>query len=463
MNERGLTDLEDIRLVYRGNNLMQDLFRKGVHSIRQATGDEASAKGAYRFLRNDRVGEEDLVGNFSDNCKAACRGRYVVCIQDSSEINLSGHSGRINKDSFVGTTNANKDKGLGFFIHPSLVLDAVEGIPYGYADIRIWNRPLEFESKSERGYTKLPIEAKESYKWIEASRNTQSALSDVVAGMVIVQDREGDIYDQYATVPDGQTDLLVRAAKDRTLADKQKLFGCLSHEAVQGTSEVTVDARNGRKRRTARLEVKYKEVTLARPKSAGGDTPESLKLYLVEALEAGCTGRDKISRRLLTTVRVTSMETALCCIEWYSWRWTIEEVFKVLKKEGYDIESSELEYGASVRKLCLLILEVIIKLFLMRLAYAEPERELSADSCFSQEEQEFLEHQTTRLEGRTEKQKNPYERKDLKRCVWVIARLGGWKGYESKRHPGITTLWTGLKLFDAAFQGWMIHRDVSTR
>jgi len=138
-------------------------------------------------------------------------------------------------------------------------------------------------------------------------------------------------------------------------------------------------------------------------------------------------------------------------------------VFKVLKKEGYNIEASELEYARSIRKLCLMIMETVIKLFLMRLAYARPETELSADRCFSEEEQEFLDHQITALEGKTDKQKNPYKERDLKRYTWAIARLGGWKGYESRRHPGITTLWIGLKHFKAAFEGWQLHRDVSTR
>ena len=82
---------------------------------------------------------------------------------------------------------------------------------------------------------------------------------------------------------------------------------------------------------------------------------------------------------------------------------------------------------------------------------------------FSEEEQEFMEHQIIGLEGRTEKQKNPFSTKDLKRYAWVLARLGGWKGYESKRTPGITTLWIGLKYFKAAKEGWDTHRDVSTR
>lgn len=42
----------------------------------------------------------------------------------------------------------------------------------------------------------------------------------------------------------------------------------------------------------------------------------------------------------------------------------------------------------------------------MRLAYAQPETELSAESCFTKEDQEFLEHQIVALEGKTNQQKN---------------------------------------------------------
>lgn len=463
MEKREFSDLEDMRLLYRGNKILGDLFSKSVSSIRQLTKNESEAKGFYRFLTNDRVSEEDIVSNLVSNCQSACRGKYVVCIQDSTEINLSSHSNRIKKDGYIGTTNANNEKGLGFLLHPSLVLDAYQCIPYGYSDIKIWNRSLEFKSKFEREYNKLPIEQKESYKWIEVSNNTKNALADIVEGMVIVQDREGDIYEQFAVVADEKTDLLVRARANRTLADNTKLFSCLSAQQAQGSYEIAVEAKKNRKKRRATIEIRYKQVEIKKTAGTSKGVPPTTSVYLIEAKEVNYSGEDKICWRLLTTIAVQNVEIAKMCIEWYSWRWTVEEVFKILKKEGYDIEASELEYGSSVRKLCLMIMEVIIKLFLMRLAYAEPETVISADTCFSKEEQDFLEHQIIRLEGKTEKQKNPYKSKDLKRYVWVIARLGGWKGYESKRHPGITTLWIGLKYFKAAMEGWDIRRNVSTR
>jgi hypothetical protein len=151
MQKREFTELDDLRLVYRGNKILSDLFSKSVHSVRQLSSDESSAKGFYRFLQNDRVSEEDIVSNLVANCKAACKGKYVVRIQDTTEINLSRHSKRIKRDDNIGTTNANNKKGLGFFLHPSLVLDAARCIPYGYADIKAWNRSLEFKSKIRGG------------------------------------------------------------------------------------------------------------------------------------------------------------------------------------------------------------------------------------------------------------------------------------------------------------------------
>ena len=51
------------------------------------------------------------------------------------------------------------------------------------------------------------------------------------------------------------------------------------------------------------------------------------------------------------------------------------------------------------------------------------------------------------LAGNKEKQQNPNNVEQLKGATWVIARLGGWKGYQSQRKPGATTLLVGLQKF----------------
>jgi len=454
----------DERLDKRCSIISRDLFSKGVQSIRQLCSSSSDAKGFYRFLQNEKTGEQILVSNMAERCAASCKGKTVLCIQDSSEINMYNHKNRLKKDGFMGTTNA-VEGGLGYLIHPSLVVDAQSCIPYGFSHIKIWNRPAEKITKFERKYNSLPIEEKESYKWIETSNKTKKVLSEA-ASVIIIQDREGDIYEQFWSVPDEKTDLLIRARTNRTLKDGSKLFSTFGHQAAQCFYTITIagDKRKNRKKREAKIEVRYKEIEILRTDACSKSMAKSTKLYLIEAKEVESKVSNPVCWRLLTTMRIEDNAMALTCIEWYSWRWMIEEVFRILKKEGFNIEASELEYGKSIRKLCLLILDTIIKLFIMHIAYSIPEEDgLPPDSCFTAEEQQCLELVTENMEGKTEKQKNKYKPTSLKRYVWTIARLGGWKGYSSERPPGITTLWIGIQKFDGIKKGWLLQRNVSTR
>lgn len=358
----------DERLDRRCSIISRDLFSKGVQSIRQLCGSSSDAKGFYRFLQNEKTGEQILVSNMAERCAASCKGKTVLCIQDSSEINMYNHKNRLKKDGFMGTTNA-VEGGLGYLIHPSLVVDAQSCMPYGFSHIKIWNRPAEKITKFERKYNSLPIEEKESYKWIETSNKTKKVLSEA-ASVIIIQDREGDIYEQFSSVPDEKTDLLIRARTNRTLKDGSKLFSTFGHQVAQCFYTITIagDKRKNRKKREAKIEVRYKEIEILRTDACAKSMAKSTKLYLIEAKEVESKVNNPVCWRLLTTMRIEDNAMALTCIEWYSWRWMIEEVFRILKKEGFNIEASELEYGKSVRKLCLLILDTIIKLFIMHIA-----------------------------------------------------------------------------------------------
>lgn len=220
MQTRHLAGLKDKRLTERGNSLLNRLFAIGGQSIRQLATNDSQAKAFYRFLANENVSEDDLVRNMAANCQACVTDRPLLCIQDSSEINLANHRNRLKKDESIGLTDGSED-GLGFFIHPSLVIDAETFMPYGFADVKVWNRGHEWVAKAssyQRG--KLPIEQKESYKWIETSLNTKQALS-TAQQLIIIQDREGDIYDQFCLVPDARTHLLIRAKTNRILTEDQ--------------------------------------------------------------------------------------------------------------------------------------------------------------------------------------------------------------------------------------------------
>ena len=238
---------------------------------------------------------------------------------------------------------------------------------------------------------------------------------------------------------------MIRAKTNRILQGKQKLFEYLSNQPSQGTYAIELDGdrRKNIKKRRAKIEVRFSEVTISVNQYTNKTLPEKVTLYAIEAKEVSQGVENPIHWRLLTTKKVEDFETALLCIEWYTCRWIIEEVFRILKREGFNIETSELSQGKAIRKLCLMMLETIIKLFIMQIAYDITE-ETEPRSCINEEEIECLEMQIRQLEGRTEKLKNQYNRSDLKRYIWAIARLGGWKSYLSERKPGITTFWIGL-------------------
>ncbi|MCO6499835.1 MAG: IS4 family transposase [Vicingus serpentipes] len=456
----------DKRLEKRAVKIVQSLFVKSCHSIRQMSDDYASQRGWYRFLNNNKTKEEELIEQITKQCGVASKGKVVLSIQDTSDISLYNHKNRINLEDSIGRTNAaNYD--LGFLIHPSFVVDATNGFPLGYSAIKVWHRFKEKTSKREREREcpKLAIEEKESYKWIESSMKTKDTLSKADS-IIIVQDREGDIYEQFVRIPDEKTHLLIRSRMNRRLEEEIKLHDKLAKCKVAGNYSIDIPAERRRKRnkRTAKLEIRYCPITIKRPQSAFKHLKESVDLYVVEAKEVNTKSKQPVIWRILTTLPVNSLKEALNIIEWYSWRWMVEEVFRILKKEGYNIEASELESAKSIRKLCVLMLTTITRLFQMRFSYSIPEGEtLESLMCFNEKEQECLEQQCVLLEGKTEKLKNPFPEKSLSWATWVIARLGGWKGYNSQTTIGITTLLIGLRRFYDIYQGWILYEDVYTR
>ena len=64
-----------------------------------------------------------------------------------------------------------------------------------------------------------------------------------------------------------------------------------------------------------------------------------------------------------------------------------------------------------------------------------------------------------KMEGETEKQKNSANVNTLKWATWVIARMGGWKGYASQRKPGPIVLQKGLAKFYNIYEGWLLYQN----
>ena len=407
--------------------------------------------------------EEKLINELTKRTARLCRNRTVLAIQDTSEINLTSHRNRLQSDTGLGRLDDAKGN-IGFKIHPTLAVDADTLHPLGFATLKLWHRPLDMPDRHIRKHKKLTIQNKESYKWITASNSSKDILKDAKQ-VIIVQDREGDIYDQLSTVPDSKHHLLIRSKCNRNLTDGGLLWNTLSEAKAQGTYKIKVegDKRRQINKRQATIEIRYIQTSVKRSSSALGNKVAQTPIYAVEAKEINGNQSNPIEWRLITTYPVACFEDACLIVEWYSCRWLIEQIFRLLKHKGFNIEASELEQGWAIRKLCVLTLSSILKIIQMRLAYEEEGDGQNINEVFTQTEQQCLDDLNRKLSGKTKKQSNPYKKTQLKWATWIISRLGGWKGYASQRCAGLITIRNGLEKFYLIYEGWMIAKDVGTR
>lgn len=408
-----------------------------------------------RWLANDKVTPGALLANAYARTAAVAAGRHVLAIQDTSELNYQAHVGRV---SGLGTVGNGSDAGL--FVHPLLAVDANDGVCLGLAHLHLWNRM----AKADPDYQRLPIEDKESYRWLEVAQAGKQCLREA-AMVTVVADRESDIYEEWARLPDERTYLLTRACRDRNLAAGGKLYAWLDAQPVQGHHEFDVPARPGkRSAHRARLSVRFGRVAIKRPNNCSDPrAPKLIELSVIEVKElpGSVIGEEEpIHWRLLTTHSITCLEDVVRCVGWYRQRWNIEQLFRTLKKQGLKIESSQVETAEGLSKLVCLAMQAAVRILQLTLA-RDGTNDTPASNVFDAQEIKILQRILPTLEGKTQKQKNPHHSGTLAHAAWVVARLGGWKGYASEAKPGPITMCHGLQRLETICLGWhLFERDV---
>jgi hypothetical protein len=418
--------------------------------------DWAQVMSFYRFLNNPRVGLAEVIENQIGRHSLNEVSEHVLAISDTTSINLERHLGRLKAEA-LGYIGGGAGQKIGFHLHPTLVISAESFQILGLSSMQVWVRP-EVNKERKGKYKQLPIEEKESNKWLRAAAESKQNLS--AAQMItVIGDRESDVYEEFARVPDERTHLVIRSCQNRRLAEGGSLYERLAGQAIAGEYEIEIeaDARVGREGRRAQIEVRFVEVEIAAPAASKGSEKPSVRMWAVEARERNVpSGVEPIVWRLLTTHRVETSGDARRIINYYRHRWWIEQLFRVLKKQGLDIESSELEQIESIKKLSVLGLGVAVKTLQLKRSLEQSSGEQRIEMVFNQEEISCLEQLNKKLEGRTERQQNPYQKRELRYGAWIIARLGGWKGYKSQRPPGVITIKRGLQRFETILVGFSL-------
>lgn len=446
----------DRRLNQVGHALHEAMVKQQSVCLRQLGGARAGEVRYGRLLRNEKVTVQKLIEGVCEGIGQRAADRHVLLIEDTSELNYQAHAGRVRG---LGVAGNGKDAGM--FIHPVLCVDAEDGACLGLAHLHLWQRT----KKKAAHYRQQPIEDKESVRWIDAIVQARARLEQAQR-MTVLADRESDIYEMWDRLPDARTDLLIRACRDRKITHGQgdvNLFEWLSALPEQGRHTLQLPARTGgRSARTAELQLRFGPTHIARPQQCSdkGASP-SVALWAIEVREEAHTAmsaQDKpIHWRLLTTHPVQSLQQALRCVHWYTQRWHIEQTFRTLKTQGLDVESSLIEEAQRLEKLAVLATSAAVHTMQLTLA-REGKSQRPAGDCFEPREQELLQQVGPTLEGKTVKQKNPHAPGSLAWAAWIVARLGGWKGYASERPPGPITMLNGLRALDNIRRGWEIAR-----
>jgi hypothetical protein len=437
----------DARLEKNGELILQRVIERQGICIRKLGDNRAEHLRFRRFLSHEAVTVKEMISHRSMFVAAAARGRHVLAIQDTSEINYQAKSGRKRR---LGTVGNGSDAGL--FVHPVLAVDAGTEECLGLVDAQVWRRT----KRKDPNYKAQPIEEKESYRWLQGGNQAKAVLAEA-AMVTVIDDREGDIFEKWARLPDQRTHLLTRACRDRSLPEGGRLFKTMGNFIEAHRYLLEVPARTGkRSARLAWMAVRFAPVRVSRPQACSDpNAPAELELFAIEVRElTPPPGEQAIVWRLLTTHSVETVAQALCVIGWYRMRWHIEQLFRTMKRQGLRIEESVVEDGIALEKLAVIALIAATITMQLVLSLSAGDQGRPASRVFDAEQIEVLKALQKKLQGRTIKQQNPFPPLSLAWAAWTITRLGGWTGYQSDKSTGPITTRDGLERFHGIVDGY---------
>lgn len=444
--EFGRADLGDARLTERLVDIVRDFYARPQASVPQACQSRAKTKAAYRFFEHPHISMDKVLKQHYAATLGRISGQEVVlAVQDTTTVNYSAHPATEN----LGPIGYRLDKGIGLILHDTMTFTR-EGTPLGLLDVQCWARDEADFGKKKRRH-KVPIEAKESYKWLTSFAKVVEAQKQCPeTTLVSVGDREADIYELFELAlkqPSGPG-LLVRASQNRVLAQEQgHLWEKVHAQAVAGMQEVRMPRRGKRPARVARLEVRFAELTLRPPTSKA--KLQELTVWAVLAKEVDAPeDMEPIEWMLLSTCRVADVDEAVEKLAWYAIRWGIEVYHRTLKS-GCKIEERQLGHADRIEACLAIDMVVAWRIFHL----AKLGREIPDVPCtvfFEEAEWKAL---NTYITGNPTAPERP---PSLRGAIRMVASLGGFLGRKSDGEPGTKSLWIGLQRLDDLTAMWKV-------
>jgi len=323
-------DLGDSRLDSRALKILMARWNDPSATFGASFPDWASAKGAYNLIENNspEISMQTLLSPHAESTQARMAVESIVLLaQDTTSLNYSG----LNKTKGLGEIGSGPARGL--FLH-SLLAFRTDGVHLGTLDARSWGRSDE-RSTDKRTRNAKSIDEKESVRWMDELRVAASSARRLPhTRMVVMADREGDLYELHDGVQIGPPNLhvLVRAQHDRNLDCHQKLWAFMATQPLGERRDLRLPRRGNRAARIATVEIRWASVTIQAPAVGPKKGWPSLTLRAVWVHEPDPqAGIEPLDWMLLTDLPVSIAAEAWEKVEWYCRRWGIEEWHRVLK------------------------------------------------------------------------------------------------------------------------------------
>jgi hypothetical protein len=445
-NELRTLSFGDERLNKRARMLVKCFARRLGAAITHVCDNHAEVQAAYRLLSNDAVEPDEIraalrvatVERLADEC-------VVLVAQDTTCLDYSDHP------AIDGLGPTGDDLGHGMFLHSAIAISE-DGVPMGLLHQQDWTRDPTQAGKASRR-KQLPLEEKESYRWLQTAQAVADAFPDDVQA-IIIGDRESDIFELLAARRRAGASVLIRAYRERRLqGEGALLWPTVQQQPVAAQFQMLVHEDGRRHARMAQLHLRYCPLTIRPPKNGVHDP--SLTPVTVTAIEVREVnvpkGRAAILWRLLTDLAVTSADDARRCVCYYEKRWLIERYHFVLKS-GCRIEQSQLRTVAGLRRL--IALQSVVALRLLWLTYsARTNGDAPCTIAFSDDEWRLLYIERTGKEP-------PEEPPPLREVVLWLAKLGGFLGRKGDGDPGVKVLWRGLTRLQDIVLGFRLATQV---
>lgn len=152
---------------------------------------------------------------------------------------------------------------------------------------------------------------------------------------------------------------------------------------------------------------------LKRPAAQSPDLPQTVELTLVDVVETDAPADvEPLHWYLLTTHQVEDAASGWRIVNWYKKRWTIEQLFRILKLQGLQLEDSRIETADRLLKLTAMAAKaaaIILQLVQAR----DGESAEPASNDFNEDQITVLAAVGRKYEGSTKLQSNPHPPKTL--------------------------------------------------